>query len=71
MTLIKFFCNRPSIPKDHDAVTLHKVIEQIQRNFSSDKEKVDEDDIFNDTLAYYRDSKFDARKELGVRHLVT
>lgn len=56
------------LPKDHDVLTLHKVIEQIQRNFSSDKEKVkvDEDDIFNDALAYYKDSKFDARKKLRV-----
>lgn len=41
------------LPRDHDVVTLHKIIEQIQRNFSSDKEKVkvDEDDILNDALA--------------------
>ena len=56
------------LPKDHDVITLQKVMEEIQRNFSSDKEKVnmDEDDIFNDALAYYKDSKFDARKKLRV-----
>lgn len=56
------------LPRDHDVVTLHEIIEQIQRNFSSDKEKVkmDEDDILKDALAYYKDSKFDARKKLRV-----
>ena len=56
------------LPRDHDVVTLHEIIEQIQNNFSSDKEKVkvDEDDILNDALAYYKDSKFDARKKLRV-----
>lgn len=56
------------LPGDRDLVTLHEIIEQIQSNFSSDKEKVkvDEDDILNDALAYYKDSKFDARKKLRV-----
>ena len=56
------------LPKDHGVITLHKVIEHIQRNFISDKEKVkvDEDDIFNGALAYYKDSKFDARKKLRI-----
>lgn len=64
MTLIQFSCNQPSIPKDHDVVTLHKVIEQIERNFSSDKEKVKVDE--GDILKYYKDSKIDARMKLRV-----
>ena len=58
MTLIQFSCNQPSIPKDHDVVTLHKVIE---RNFSSDKEKVKVAE--GDILKYYKDSKIDAMQE--------
>lgn len=56
------------LPRDHDVVTLQALIEKIQRNFSSEKEKVkvDEDDILNDALAYYKDCKFDARKKLRV-----
>ena len=56
------------LPKDHDVVTLHEIIEQMQRNFSSDKEKVkvDEDDILNDAFAYYKDSKFDARTRVRI-----
>ena len=61
MTLIQFSCNQPSIPKDHDVVTLHKAIEQIERNFSSDKEKVKVDE--GDILKYYKDSKIDAMQE--------
>lgn len=56
------------LPKDHDVLTLQEIIEQIQRNFRSEKEKVrvDEDDILDDALAYYKDCKFDARKKLLV-----
>lgn len=56
------------LPREHDIVTLEEVIERIQRNFSSDKEKVkvDEDDVLNNALAYCKDGKFDAKKKLRV-----
>ena len=60
---------RPTfLPRKDKEVTLQDVLDQLQSNFSADKEKlkVDEDDILNDALAYYKDSKFDPKKKVRV-----
>lgn len=60
---------RPTfLPRKDKEVTVQDVLDQLQSNFSADKEKskVDEDDILNDALAYYKDSKFEPKKKVCV-----
>lgn len=60
---------RPTfLPRTDKEVTLQDILDQLQSNFSADKEKlkVDEDDILNNALAYYKDSKFDPKKKVRV-----
>lgn len=57
------------LPSKQDVVTLQDLLEQIQGNFSSDdkeKVKVDEDDVLNDALVYYKGCNFDAKKKIRV-----
>ena len=57
------------LPRKQDVVTLQDLLEQIQGNFSSDdkgKVKVDEDDVLNDALAYYKGCNFDDKTNIRV-----
>lgn len=50
------------------ADSLEAVLKKLKKGLSSEKEKlkVDEEDILNDAMAYYKDPKFDPTKQLRV-----
>ena len=50
------------------ADSLDAVLQDLQKGFSTEKEKlrVDEDDILNDAMAYYKDPTFNPTKRLRV-----
>ena len=47
---------------------LKEELEELQKKFDIDKEKlkVDEDDLLNDAITYYKSAKFDPAKQLCV-----
>lgn len=48
---------------------LRSELQNLQKNFSQgqrEKLKIDEEDIMNDAVAYYKDKDFDPRKKLRV-----
>ena len=60
-----------SPPKIEDKpVCLSSLLEELSRNVSSKrvKLKVDEDDLLNNAMAYYKDEKLDPKKKLRVVH---
>jgi hypothetical protein len=48
--------------------TLNSILKMLEERLSSEKEKVkvEEEDLFNDAMCYYKDPNFDARKRLRV-----
>ena len=54
------------VSKDHQS--LKSVLESLRKNLSNEREKlkVDEDDLLNDAMSYYKDAEFDPRKRLRV-----
>ena len=47
--------------------TLNAILKMLEERLSSEKEvKVEEEDLFNDAMCYYKDPNFDARKRLRV-----
>ena len=48
--------------------TLNSILKMLEERLSSEKEKVkvEEEDLFNDAMCYYKDPNFDARKRLSV-----
>lgn len=55
-------------PANEKADSLDAVLKELQKGLSTEKEKlrVDEDDVFNDAMAYYKDPSFDPTKRLRV-----
>ena len=55
------------VSKSHD-MTLKSVLESLKKNLSNEREKlkVDEDDLLNDAMSYYKDAEFNPRKKLRV-----
>ena len=51
-------------------VTLKSLIDKLQTNFSGDREKlkVDEEDLFNDAVTYYKEPAFDPKMRLRVMY---
>ena len=52
-----------------DTQDLNAELRDLQKNFSSDqreKLKIDEEDVLNDAMAYYKDQDFDPRKKLRI-----
>lgn len=51
-----------------DSNSLSSLLVKLKKNLSNEKEKlkVDEDDIQNDGMAYYKDPDFDPKKKLRV-----
>ena len=50
-----------------DTQDLNAELRALEKNFSSDqreKLKIDEEDLLNDAMAYYKDQDFDPRKKL-------
>ena len=49
--------------------SLQAIIEERKKQLSDEKEKakVEEDDLLNDALTYYKDSDFDPKKKLSLR----
>jgi len=49
-------------------ISLSEELHNLQKNFDSQKEKlkVDEEDIMNDAMTYYKDSDFDPKKRLRI-----
>ena len=59
----------PAFPSANEkANSLDEVLKEIQRGFSTQKEKVkvDEEDVLSDALAYYKDPCFDPTKRLRI-----
>ena len=48
--------------------TLNSILKMLEERLSSEKEKVkvEEEDLFNDAMCYYKDPNFDTRKRLRV-----
>ena len=48
--------------------SLQAIIEELKKQLSDEKEKVkvEEDDLLNDALTYYKDSDFDPKKKLRI-----
>ena len=55
-------------PADEKSDSLDAVLKELQKGLSTQKEKfrVDEDDVINDAMAYYKDPSFDPTKRLRV-----
>lgn len=55
-----YTCNAPA--------SLQAIIEELKKKLSVEKEKlkVEEDDLLNDALAYYKDKDFDPKKKLRI-----
>lgn len=55
-------------PANEKADSLDTVLKELQKGLSTQKEKlkVDEEDLFNDAMAYYKDPSFDPTKRLRV-----
>ena len=52
-----------------DTQDLNAELRDLQKNFSSDqreKLKIDEEDLLNDAMVYYKDQDFDPRKKLRI-----
>ena len=55
-------------PANGKADSLDTVLKELQKGLSTQKEKlkVDEEDVFNDAMAYYKDPSFDPSKRLRI-----
>lgn len=55
----------PSLPEE---VTLDFILKDLEKGLSKEKEKlkVEEEDLFNDAMSYYKDPSFDERKPLRI-----
>lgn len=53
---------------DSNPVSLPTLLEKLQEKLSNEREKlkVDEEDLLNDSISYYKDPKFDPRQRLRV-----
>ena len=58
----------PKDTKTDQVPSLTSLLERLQKKMSNEKEKlkIDEEDLLNDALAFYKDSDFDASKKLRV-----
>ena len=58
------FLLKPAFDDD----SLHSVLDRLKRNLNADKVKlrVDEDDILNDALAYYKSQNFDPKNPVRI-----
>ena len=56
----------PPRGSDYRPSTLSGLLEDLKDNMSNDREKlkVDEEDLLNDAMAYYKDVNFDPKKKL-------
>lgn len=55
-------------PFDSAPASLQDIIEELKKNLNEEKEKVkvEEDDLLNDALTYYKDQDFDPKKKLRI-----
>ena len=55
------------LPMDKN-ISLECILQQLEQNFDSGKEKlrVDEEDLLNDAMAYYKDSSFNPKPKLQI-----
>ena len=55
-------------PSDERENSLKSLLQELEKGMSTEKEKlkIDEDDILNDGLSYYKDPNFDPKKRLRV-----
>ena len=53
---------------DYRPASLPSILEELKGHMSNEKEKVkvDEEDLLNDAMAYYKDPNFDPKKKLRV-----
>ena len=51
-------------------VSLKNILSDLRSNFSAEKEKlkIDEEDLFNDAITYYKDPSFDSKKRLRIMY---
>ena len=58
----------PPRGSDYKPASLSGLLEDLKDNMSNDRDKlkVDEEDLLNDAMAYYKDENFDPKKKLRV-----
>ena len=58
---------------DSKPASLVSILNELQRTMSDEREKlkIDQEDLLNDVVVYYKDSHFDPKKKLWIIHTLS